>query len=234
MSRIKDRLNLWITVPAELKCKSYIFLATLGSFVARSVQFGKLPFFSDKQNFLNQIFVKQCWGWTLLVISIFTAIRYIWHKATIRRVYLVVLRLLFGTLYWYVMTSLIDGFKDNVGRCTNPEFNNRKDCVLEGFGKWKYMMDISGHMFMMVFCNLFITHHVDEVLDSEKGELSIPDLICVILCRLLVTMFEVMMVFTVLYWHSPPEKILGTLAGVLGYTLLFTRLSRFLPSNWVN
>ena len=45
----------------------------------------------------------------------------------------------------YTLTTIIDGIKDNVGRCSvQPgEYNTKQLCVTEG-GSWKYVMDISG------------------------------------------------------------------------------------------
>ncbi|XP_063678636.1 acyl-coenzyme A diphosphatase FITM2-like [Bolinopsis microptera] len=235
MSQIKQRLTRWVHQPADQRCKSYIFFTTVGSFIARAVQFGKLPYFSDKTNFLNQVFVKQCWAWTLLLITLITLLRVILDKLPLRKVYIVTLRLMFGTLFWYSMTTIIDGLKDNMGKCTEGEgeYNTRLLCVTEG-GSWKYVMDISGHMFMMVFCNLFITKTLDEINQhQDKDPLQLPHVILHAVCRLFVILFDIMMVFTILYWHSPPEKILGTLTGVLGYFLLFKQLSSFIPTNWV-
>ena len=50
-----NRLTRWIYQSADVRCKSYIFFTTIGSFVSRAVQFGRPPFFSDKTNFLNQV-----------------------------------------------------------------------------------------------------------------------------------------------------------------------------------
>ena len=86
-------------------------------------------------------------------------------------------------------------------------------------------MDISGHMFMLVFCNLFIGAHVEEA--KQKG---VFEGVVGLVCKGVVCMFEVMMVCTILYWHTPAEKILGALAGVLGYSLIFKQIQSFMPS----
>ena len=59
MSVVRVRLERWIHQSADQRCKCYIFFTTVGSFIARAVQFGRLPFFSDKYNFLNQVSVKR-------------------------------------------------------------------------------------------------------------------------------------------------------------------------------
>ena len=55
MSLVRERIERWIHQSADQRCKCYIFFTTVGSFIARAVQFGRLPFFSDKYNFLNQV-----------------------------------------------------------------------------------------------------------------------------------------------------------------------------------
>eukprot|EP00116_Pleurobrachia_bachei_P009283 sb/3469545/ len=222
------RLERWINQSAEERCKIYIFFTTVGSFVARAVEFGKIPFFSDKHNFLNQIFVKNCWAWTILLISLLAVVRMLFEKVPLRKIYLIILRLLFGTLYWYVCTSVIDGIKDNLGKCTTGAAETMLLCRAQG-GVWKYVFDISGHMFMMVYCNLFITSHLEEMHGDEGPDSgSIPSRVISTLCLTLVSLFDIMMVFTVIYWHSPPEKILGCLIGVAGWTLTFKQLVKLL------
>ena len=34
-------------------------------------------------------------------------------------------------------------------------------------------------------------------------------------------LFDFLMIFTILYWHTLPEKILGALVGVTGYVICF-------------
>ena len=43
----------------------------------------------------------------------------------------------------YVCTTVIDGIKDNMGRCSTGSANTKLLCRAEG-GKWKWLMDISG------------------------------------------------------------------------------------------
>ena len=52
------------------------------------------------------------------------------------------------------MTTIIDGLKDNMGKCTagEGELNTRLLCVAEG-GNWKYVMDISGNHLHFLFIN---------------------------------------------------------------------------------
>ena len=54
----------------------------------------------------------------------------------------------------YSMTTIIDGLKDNMGKCTagEGELNTRLLCVAEG-GNWKYVMDISGNHLHLLFIN---------------------------------------------------------------------------------
>ena len=218
-SRAMNFVYIWTNLSAEEKCKGYIIAVTLGSYISNLVNFGRIPFFSDKKNFINVIFIKWCWAWTLLLMVMFILLKLVSKSLTLRRAYLFILQLLFGSLYWYTMTTIIDGLRDNIGKCSVSDANSASLCKIER-GTWKYFMDISGHIFMMSFCNLFITFHLDEY-KKENIEPTILEKVVIIMMKSFIAMFEISMIATILYWHTPAEKILGVLASVLGYTILF-------------
>lgn len=149
------RVNRLIQLTASERCKIYIILSTLGSFVAWGVQFVKLPFFSDKHNILNQIFVKWCWLWTIIAVTFLACSIFIVKRPPTKYLFAVALRLVLGTLYWYAMVTLINGLKHGMGRCSDMEIYFWNACVDAGHS-WDHLMDISGHTFMLVFCNLLI------------------------------------------------------------------------------
>jgi len=227
-----SKFMAWVLfTPPEEKTKVYILLTTLGSFLAGGVKFTPIPFFSDKHNIINQLFVKKCWAWTILLTVLLFSIRIANKRATMKRGYLAVLHLVYGTLFWYISTTLIDGLGDRVGICSNKTFLTKDACILES-NTWKPMIDISGHAFMLTFCNLFLGHQLDTVDTLIHAEHTVPNYIertIFFFIKGLVAMFEVMFCMTIMYWHSPAEKILGTLLGVLGYNIMAHRMSQYLP-----
>lgn len=48
------------------------------------------------------MFVKNCWAWTILLVVALTVSRIVYQKLQLKKVYLISLRLAFGTLWWLV------------------------------------------------------------------------------------------------------------------------------------
>lgn len=124
-------------------------------------------YFSEKKNIINQWYVKQCWLWTLLITGpymILTAFVY-GGDSSRKTVFRAVLRLLCGTVIWFVWTLQAFPFVENItGVClkqnNHPDFtvNDKWDCKKIG-GHWN-AFDISGHSFLLTYIILFISSEI--------------------------------------------------------------------------
>ena len=164
-------------------------------------EFLNLPtsYFTQKSNFLNQIFVKRGWAWTFILLILLNS----------KRSYK---KLFSATVYWFLITqwafgpSVLDRIYQFSGSCSLLHLKTLTECFASG-GEWDGL-DISGHVFLLLHSSLLIW---EELLQSEfKNGLN---LISGMLCLLLLILWMVMLIVTVLYYHSITEKILGTILG---------------------
>ncbi|ODV94371.1 hypothetical protein PACTADRAFT_76976 [Pachysolen tannophilus NRRL Y-2460] len=88
-------------------------------------------FFTDKKNFINQIFVKKGWFWTILVYLIICFEKFISNKNDLKPILKSIGRILILTLWWVFFTQWFFGlpimdkvFLNTGGECSNiPGYN---------------------------------------------------------------------------------------------------------------
>ena len=76
------------------------------------------------------------------------------------------MRLVIATSVWYGFTGLFLIIEDNSGVCNATKFLNKAECKDGGF-RWKGL-DISGHCFLLVWCNLIILEEAKCYLGWER------------------------------------------------------------------
>ena len=194
-------------------------------------------FSEDASNILNKYYIKWLWGWTLIcivpVVSItsilYTGLDFVGVVCHFGRVAT-------GHVIWYVMTSLFVWFRKIVGVCSNDQIFNYSQCVKQG-NTWDGI-DISGHVFLIVYCVLVITeecktiqpntwnsynnvfnsgqHHVNKLPDWKRRLLPWIHSNTRIVIKLLemfamleIVLDVVMVTVTSLYYHTFFEKISG-------------------------
>jgi len=137
-------------------------------------------YFSSKDNFFNQLFVKWGWAWTLLITGSYMFITSFvygvnsWKKS----VSFALMRLFIGTCFWYFWVNIVFHFVENItGICFDqyhsPNFNitNKQDCKFLKNGSLWVGFDISGHCFLLTYSILII----NSELQVQKHWHSITD-----------------------------------------------------------
>ena len=214
------------------KAKVLFALVVVAS-VLCSVSFAPSTCLDDKNSFLNRVFVKFSWAWTLtLLLPLVALSSYIYEKASRMEALKNLLRVAVAHVIWYVFTTAFVLLDHAVGTCSNPVYEYQRACYKNG-GVW-YGFDISGHTFLLSYCILIITEecmpvspnvwHEAENIISNNTALShlqkpyyIVSLVMTILrfyAVLLILLSTLMMLTTNLYFHTMPEKILGFLIAV--------------------
>jgi len=250
----------------------HLLTVCIGSVISGSWDIPCFAFFCDKWNPINQYIVKLCWGWSMSVISGYFLFRVLGEKEERSMVWKVMLRLVLGSFIWYSGTGIIDTIQNTYGSCVfsyiDQDFalqSNKTNCRELG-GTWVPVIEISGHIFMMVFCDMFITWQLfpnkekkteekydklgDLILEDEEMEmqhynsstgdeellldsanLTPPPTPCQSFCYrvyemvrvlgiLLCVVFRIMIIITVMYFHTTTEKILGVYMGVILFILV--------------
>lgn len=124
-------------------------------------------YLSRKDNFFNTYFAKFCWPWTMLVLGAFVFVSAYTtscgRKPVIKSS---LMRLVIATSAWYGFTGLFLMIEDSSGVCNATKFLNKAQCKESGY-EWKGL-DISGHCFVLVLCNLVILEEAKCYLGWER------------------------------------------------------------------
>ncbi|XP_072051776.1 acyl-coenzyme A diphosphatase FITM2-like [Amphiura filiformis] len=112
-------------------------------------------YFSDKNNFFNQYFVKWAWGWTMCVTAPFILMSgcILWKEYPL----LIVrdfLRIIVGILVWFLWVSIFNYIEEMTGNCSTSGYSKKWTCIKAGHVWDGY--DISGHSFLLIYSALFI------------------------------------------------------------------------------
>jgi len=112
-------------------------------------------YFADSENILNQWFVKLGWFWTCSLLGSFiylTSSTISCGRPDVVRKSL--FRLAIATFVWFSLTSFFELVEYKTGLCDMTKFRRKESCLGNGHN-WKGF-DISGHVFILIFCNLVI------------------------------------------------------------------------------
>lgn len=199
-------------------------------------------YFSNKHNILNQYFVKQGWGWTLLGIgSLLALTNFIENKGEFKNVTAPALRVVVMTVLWYICTHSFEWFENVSGHCQlSPGHNTKRTCLREGFSWLGF--DVSGHCFLLLLSILFIKQEsqvlekiskkLDDLDRSETGDEKDHSVISLLNCRFylrivmillvfLISLWTFMMFITSIYFHSFVQKMLGLAIAASCWALVY-------------
>ena len=202
-------------------------------------------YFANQNNALNLYFVKFSWGWTLLILgscSIITVFKCKTNmKTTAIELIKILARLAIATLVWYCGTGLFLTIEEHTGVCGIPKYHDKVSCKKNGFF-WNGF-DISGHCFLLVWCNLVITEEVHKLFECKnvKGsnlnsfdtfEKTINDIqsnIVTLIFRslsCLIVLWDLMIISTNIFFHTALEKLLGTLIAIIFWIFTYKLIYR--------
>ncbi|PAA55650.1 hypothetical protein BOX15_Mlig033107g4 [Macrostomum lignano] len=250
-----------LLVPPEVRACVY-----LCAVAALSVVFDLVPipriFLANKRSFWNLAFIKWGWAWTFVCLSfyiLFTSVVLTGQSRTLMRKHLS--RLLFGTAGWYVCTNAFHAVENATGRCVSQPpksvhiqgVTDRGDCQRQHNGVW-LGFDISGHVFLLTWCNLVISEEVALLRDwtrlggllreeTETGgrrlTAELADRMwrlyqrhtfavrCSAIClSCLSLLWDLMLCITVAYFHSMPSKLVAALCSVASWAVVYRLVLR--------
>ena len=135
----------------------YMCVVTVASLITDLFRFPP-SYFSDRNNLMNQYFVKLGLGWTLLCVMPFVFVTsYILSIGRVKLVYKQLARFVVVWLWWFFATYCMSCLEALTGECSkNPNVSVSKSLCRQNGGQWKLWLDISGHSFLLVFCILII------------------------------------------------------------------------------
>ncbi|CAG0894173.1 unnamed protein product [Cyprideis torosa] len=153
-------LDFYAKVAAYLAC---LFLLGI---VADTINLPK-TYLAYSKNVLNQVFTSFGWGWTLMLSGAFITTTSLVHSCGNWRkvIGLHLSRLAIGTFIWWSCTSLMSHLERSTGVCNLTKQSTKEMCRDKG-GIWK-SFDISGHAFLLIYCNLVMMQEAVAILGWE-------------------------------------------------------------------
>ena len=200
-------------------------------------------YFAQQGNVLNIYLVKFSWGWTLFMLGshLFANVMKMNETnndpfANLKGFVKISARLLIATMVWYYGTGLFLVVEESTGTCGIPKYVDKKSCKDKGF-LWKGF-DISGHCFLLVWCNLviieesrnFIERKNTTTIDLQSGTGDAQPITCnnssygrlPFYCLTFITLiWDLMIICTNMFFHTTLEKIIGTTIAVTSWLVLY-------------
>ena len=248
--------SLWTSAKRAMYCalhqppltKVFVFMlvVVLGSLLCSLSLVPASTFFSDKNNSLNVYLAKYCWGWTLLFLFPLVFLSSFMYTACDKLQMTRHLgRLLFCHVFWYLVTSAFDAINHRVGSCSADNSLEHSVCVRKGH-IW-ISFDISGHVFLLVYCILVISEECalvrkdvweryKDILESKSCMLPVekykrlrsvqkfvtPVFALFEICSLvLIILWTTLVVASSLYFHHFLEKVVGCLCAYIFWRVTY-------------
>ena len=228
-----QRLFIW---KSEVKVLIVWLTFLIGSFIH---DFFPLPrsYLSYKRNVFNVYFAKKGWGWTLMLVLGFNILILIRHgKYDPRLTFRTLSRGLHATLAWFCLTSTFVFFEEVTGICEGNSTKKTKQSCIYGGLNWNGF-DISGHCFLLSFCILIINEELfpfvqkaklqnkdSNVADVPPDTFSIKSTLLDIFSlslTMLMVLWEFLMFFTCIYYHTLFQKFLGIAFGISAWYAIY-------------
>ena len=147
--------------------EKYFSLAAYLLFIIVKLLFFLRSYFAQPDNFLNSWFAKCAWFWTGVLLSSFiyiTSNTYSCGRTGVIKNNMA--RLAIASLVWYSVTTFFDMVESKTGVCEITRYHRKESCVSHGH-LWRGF-DLSGHCFLLIFCNLVMHEEGKAYLGWER------------------------------------------------------------------
>lgn len=234
----------------ELKICVYLGALFCGSLVCDFAPIPR-TYFSRKNNLFNFYFVKWGWAWTLLAVSAFLGLTsYVYccgNKDRIKRHFY---RLGIGTLMWFSWTKLFVLIESATASCMSGKYNSKTSCVLAG-SHWRGFDISGHAFLLIYCSLLIAEEakairgweRIGDLIRNEQFEDESPlkplseieldhlkdnytkltpyirsAFVCLTLLSIL---WDVMLVATIIYFHSMVQKVVGGVIAILTWYVTY-------------
>ena len=205
------------------------FLKSIGVNIVDILAPNLSAFVGDKNNSVNQIFVKFGWGWTVTVtLTNALVLQVVSGRIQWKWLLGLFVQLLMSTAVWWILTSLFEVIEGLTVSCSNPNITDVVECRQHNF-TWEGF-DISGHTFLLMFSILVLVQELPDVseypsVDCHFWRVSLISLTSFFICAL-IALWIVMLLVTSLYYHVFWHKIVGALFAWSGWLFVYSLAER--------
>ncbi|KRY56362.1 FIT family protein [Trichinella britovi] len=233
----------YMLFPAEKRAIIYVVFVMLASIIADLRPLSRWHYFVRKDNIFNLYFVKWGWAWVFTFLGTFIVLTsYVYTIGNLRHVLTHFFRMIISTFIWWFCVTIFVHVEKRTGFCTKKSYAEKQLCIMNG-GRW-LSFDVSGHCFLLIYCCLLMAEelrvfkywdHIKYALDSnnrdsvelahlndaevefckiEYGRCTSWIRLFFVCTTMLNFLWEVMLIVTVLYFHSLAQKFAGTVIAV--------------------
>lgn len=233
-----------VLVDPEVKVPIYLGALVFGSLVSDFLPMPR-SYFQQKTNVFNQYFVKWGWGWTLLILGLYVGMTsWTYCCGNVDRVRKHFYRLLVGTVSWFCWTKSFVLIESLTASCYNEKFMTRSSCIKHG-SAWRGFDISGHAFLLIYCSLLIAEeaksirgwerigelmlnqeydedsplkplkqHELDQL--EKYYDLFTPYVRCLFIgLTLFVVLWDVMLVATIMYYHSMVQKFMGGVIAVL-------------------
>lgn len=187
-------------------------------------------FLSDKRNFLNLIFVKWGWLWTLTLLLPY--LYTIGSRRSLQNTMLAYTRCLLATVCWLLVTQWFFGHSllarimhlYPYAQCDDLKYSSFAQCKQAGL-QWK-SIDVSGHCFLLIHSSMLMLEEVSfssHLLTTLHAERYLQ-----LLMGALLTLWMMMLTATSFHFHTAFEKSWGVCFGLAFWLATYCSSYRWL------
>lgn len=240
-----------VLIDPKYKVGVYIGLIFLGSaMMDGGFPFPK-SYFSNSRNVMNQYFVKIGWGWTLSLTSAYIYLTASVYCAGNRRLVVNhMLRMLVATAVWFTFVNLFVYIESSTGSCSMSKIKSRPTCLSKGF-RWIgfdisghcFILIFSHLCIAEELRSLLNWERIADIVRNEQFDEDSPikDLaddqklaiktnydkytpyirVLFILLTILAVLWDMMLVATVIYFHTMIQKMLGGIFAIVSWYFIY-------------
>ncbi|GIY42789.1 fat storage-inducing transmembrane protein [Caerostris darwini] len=228
----------------EIKITIYLGALVCGSLVGDFAPLPR-TYFSRKTNMFNYYFVKWGWAWTLLSVSTFLGLTsYVYCCGDVERIKKHFYRLLIGTVTWFCFTKSFILIESLTIGCYSPKYNTKAGCIAGG-STWKgfdisghaFLLIYCSLLIAEEAKSIRGWERIGDLIRNDEFDEESPlkpltenqlehlkehyskltpyvrgAFICLTLFAIL---WDVMLVATIMYFHSMIQKVVGGVLAIL-------------------
>lgn len=234
----------------ELKIVIYLAALMCGSLICDFAPIPR-SYFSRKSNFLNQYFVKWGWAWTLTLVSTFLYLTsWVYCCGNTEKIKKHFYRLGIGSLMWFSWTKFFVLLESYTASCMSGKYSTKTSCLLAGYN-WKgfdisghaFLLIYCSLLIAEEAKSIRGWERISDLIRNEEFEEESPlkplteDELnhlrenyfkytpyvrsAFVALTLLSILWDVMLVATIMYFHSMVQKFVGGSIAILMWYLTY-------------
>ncbi|XP_076034649.1 acyl-coenzyme A diphosphatase Fitm isoform X2 [Oratosquilla oratoria] len=166
LSKMLRGVNHYLLLDLKVRLGCYVFVSIIFSMVGNSAPIPHLDFLTTKNSILNQVFVKQGWGWTISLVLFFNLSCVLLQPNIKKTLFNLMIRVVVLTAFWFLWCMVFFPLLERrTGKCVYRGIivQMAKRACLKEEDHVYHAFDISGHSFILIYCTLIIHDEIRKI-----------------------------------------------------------------------